>query len=211
MLFVSHNMQSIRSLCTAAVQLDAGHVRNAGNVEDVVTGYLSQQSDSVASVAWATGDGPGDDVARLVAVEVLDSAGAATGMVWTGEPSYIRMVVDLARDDPAMCIGFDLATTDGVVVFRSYQTDTAEDAWPKLHTGRNTLRCRIPPWVLNSGRYVVMPRISLHFIRWIVHSDGVVSFEVHRDAGLSPYMTSERPGAIAPILEWELESVVNVS
>jgi hypothetical protein len=61
----------------------------------------------------------------------------------------------------------------------------------------------MPAGLLNDGRYLVMPRVSVHNVRWIVNGDSVVSFEVDRDAGRSP-LIGTRPGTIAPILPWHI-------
>jgi lipopolysaccharide transport system ATP-binding protein len=201
-LLVSHNMQAIRSLCDDAVEIEAGRVVNRGGADEVVVHYLAQQADMSASLTWPAGQGPGDEEARLVCVEVIDASGNASNIVSTTEPIVVRMEVDLTRVDDALCIGFDLATADGTVVARSYQTDASQDDWPALIVGRNCLGCTIPAGLLNSGRYHVMPRIGLHHVRWIVHADSAISFEAHRGAEASPYRHSDRPGTIAPVFEW---------
>jgi lipopolysaccharide transport system ATP-binding protein len=124
-------------------------------------------------------------------------------VVRTNEPFSVRLDLDLARVEPALTVGFDLTTSDGVVVMRSYHTDGPPERWPQLHAGRNTLVCTLPAGLLNDGRYLVMPRVSIYCVRWIVHVDSGVSFEVHRDPGPSPYAVGSRPGAIAPVLEWQ--------
>jgi lipopolysaccharide transport system ATP-binding protein len=201
-LFVSHNMQAVRSLCTRAIQMEAGRLVNSGNSIEVVTEYLSQQADTAASVSWEPGEGPGDDFARLLSVKVVDAAGEVTNSVSTSEPIFVRMEFDLAKTDEAFCIGFDLAASDGTVVLRTYQTDLEPLRWPRLAEGRNVLRCTIPPGILNDGRYFIHPRLSLHCIRWIVQTDAVVSFEAHLGHAVSPYARFVRPGIVAPVLQW---------
>jgi len=200
-LLVSHNMQAIRSLCRSAIEISAGRVINSGEARLVVAEYVAQQADAVATATWEPGTGPGDADLRLVCVEVLDAAGEVANLINTEAPLCLRFEFDLARNDPALCVGFDLVTGDGTVVLRSYQTDAAQEEWPKLHLGRNSITCTIPAGLLNNGLYLVMPRVSIHQVRWIVNGDSVVSFEVTRDAGRSPIFDS-RPGAIAPILSW---------
>jgi lipopolysaccharide transport system ATP-binding protein len=202
-MFVSHNMQAVRSLCRSAIQIEAGRVVNSGEAGLIVADYLTQQTDTGASVTWDPGQGPGDEQARLVAVEVLDSSGNAASLICTDQPFSVRMEFDLHRLEEGFCIGFDLAASDGTVVLRTYQTDTAQEDWPDLHIGRNSVGCTVPAALLNDGRYYVMPRVSIHCQRWIAYSDSVVSFEVYRDTGLSPY-TLTRPGTIAPVLPWRI-------
>jgi lipopolysaccharide transport system ATP-binding protein len=201
-LFVSHNMQAVRSLCSSAMELADGRVVNTGSANAVVDSYLRTQDSTAASIVWPAGEGPGDDDARLVAIRVLGEDGGPAQLVKSSDAFRIRMEIDVATMSPALCIGFDLLAADGATVFRSYQTDLAERDWPQLHLGRNGLECLVPPGLLNEGVYRIFPRVSLHCVKWIVHGDAVVSFEVHRDPGESPYTLTARPGTVAPLLQW---------
>jgi lipopolysaccharide transport system ATP-binding protein len=200
-LLVSHNMQAVRSLCRTAIEINGGRVVKSGQAQLVVADYLAQQAHSVAAATWDPGMGPGDDDVRLIRVVVLGPSAEATNHITTDEPFRLSFEFDLARIDPALCIGFDLVSSDGSVVLRSYQTDAAQEDWPRLHVGRNSIACTIPAGLLNDGQYLVMPRVSIHNVRWIVNGDSVVSFEVARDAGRSP-LIGARPGTIAPLLPW---------
>ena len=201
-VFVSHNMQAVRSLCTSAVELEDGGIVNTGSAGDVVDSYLRVRDSTDASIVWPAGDGPGDADARLASISVLSADGEPAQLVKSSENFRIRMEVDVGTTSPALCIGFDLVASDGATVFRSYQTDLAEREWPQLHLGRNALDCLVPPGLLNEGVYRIFPRVSLHCIKWIVQGDAVVSFEVHRDPGESPYTLTARPGTVAPLLKW---------
>lgn len=201
-VFVSHNMQAIRSLCRTAIQLDGGRIVRRGDAKSVVAQYLTEQAETKGSISWPDGRGPGDQEARLASIEVLDENGRLVNLVNADRPFVVRITVDLARVDSALCVGFDLATDEGSIVFRTYQTDGNPDEWPRLRVGRNTLDCAIPAGLLNDGRYLVLPRVGIHCVRWIVREEAAVAFEVQRSVGTSPYSVTERPGTIAPILRW---------
>jgi lipopolysaccharide transport system ATP-binding protein len=203
-IFVSHNMLAIRSLCRTAIQLEAGRVINSGEAGTVVADYLAQEAGTDASVKWGPGEGPGDEDVRLLSLQVLDSSGEVGNLVSSAEPFSVRMEFELVRTDDALCVGFDLASSDGVIVLRSYQTDLEPERWPRLDVGHCAIECTIPPGLLNAGSYSILPRVSLHCVRWIVHTEAAVSFEVHLDHAVSPYGQFVRPGIIAPLLEWRV-------
>ena len=203
-LFVSHNMQAVRSLCTRAIHIDHGHIVDDGETDAVVKAYLESGATHESSLGWADGDGPGDEDARLVALSILDEDGETRSTVHSGRPFIVRMDLDVGSDIEKLCIGFDIASSDGSVVFRSDHTDSEPEDWPQLRPGRNHLECAIPPFLLNQGVYYIMARVSLRGVRWIVDGDTAsVAVEVHRDPGASPYMRTARPGVIAPILTWQ--------
>ena len=178
-VFVSHNLAAVTKMCTSAVQLEAGRVVNRGETSKVVVEYLARQAGGHEANVWGSGEGPGDDDLRLVSVQVLDSRGAVARSISTAEPFKIRLEFDVFRTDDALCVGFDLAAGDGTIVLRSYQTDLEPSRWPRLAKGRRVLECTVPPRLLNGGRHTVLPRVSLHCVRWIIDSGPAVSFEAH--------------------------------
>src|SRR5438094_219656 len=117
-LFVSHNMQAVQSLCSQAILIDAGRVATRGATQPVVAQYP-----------------------------------AAPGSV----PSKSNLVVEFDfvahTTSRALCVGFDLANSEGVTLLRSYQTDQAPPEWPAVKQGRNVWRCTVPKGLLNAGVY----------------------------------------------------------
>jgi lipopolysaccharide transport system ATP-binding protein len=200
-LFVSHNMQTIRSLCTRVIELEGGRVVNSGEPSTVIDSYLKLLGGSDGEAVWSGDDRPGDDDVRLAALRIVDMAGRPAPVVVSSQPFLVQMDVDIERLVPDLTVGFDLALADGTLVFRSYQTDANPDLWPELHIGRNRLECEIASHLLNDGRYTVFPRISIDRSRWIV-DEGAVSFDCQRDPGRSPHALAQKPGALAPLLAW---------
>ena len=49
-LFVSHNMMSVKSICTKAMILEQGRITNYGNVNEMVDNYLMNASNETASL-----------------------------------------------------------------------------------------------------------------------------------------------------------------
>ena len=204
-LFVSHNMQAVRGLCTRAIELDAGKVVNQGEVRAVVDTYLRQDAGKGAGGLWRPSAPLGDDEVRLVSVRLIGADGRTTDRFLSSAPVGVEMVVDVRTESPSLCIGFDLGAGDGGIVLRTYQTDVALDEWPSLARGRNRLSCAIPAGLLNEGRYRVLPRIGLHNMRWIVHEDSSVAFDVVGDHAKSPYAWFARPGVVAPVIQWHAQ------
>ena len=204
-LFVSHNMHAVKTLCDRAVHIEGGSVVNEGPTDRVVESYLTAEDELSWEKVWTDpGRRPGDEHCRLVSMRVLDGGWHATGTLYSSDDIHVELEVDVEVPHPALCIGFDLATADGVPVFRSYQTDVSEGERPPVKHGRNVLHCTIPAGLLNAGRYFVQPRISLHSLKWIVQTEAVIHFDVLFDHGDSQFLKpASRPGAVAPILSWD--------
>ncbi len=203
-LFVSHSMQSVRSLCERAILIDAGRVVDDGDTESIVRRYLEAEAGSAGVRRWDDpAERPGDDQVRLVEVRVEDADGKIVSTIGSSEPVTVVLVVDLATVHPSLAVGFDLLASDGSCAFRSFQTDAPEEDQPLLEPGLAELRCTIPAGLLNGGRYTVGPRLGLHYIKWIAQVDSAVQFDVLFDHGGSDFLNAAaRPGAVAPLLPW---------
>ncbi|HWD24106.1 MAG TPA: ABC transporter ATP-binding protein, partial [Acidimicrobiales bacterium] len=201
-LLVSHNMQAVRRVCKDAILLEQGQMVAEGRIESVIRTYLaSVESPDLGRRRWDDpGDRPGDELCRVVEVRATDENDNLSMSFFSSRPIHVTIEFDLERVDQAFTAGFDLATIDGVVVFRSYITDLADDAATRLRPGRNAIRCTIPAGLLNNGRYLIKLRIGLHWIKWIVHTDDVLQFDVIADHGESLFLNDQaRPGVVAPL------------
>jgi lipopolysaccharide transport system ATP-binding protein len=203
-LLVSHNLQAIRRICRDAIMLEKGRIVSEGNIDSVIRDYLvSVESPELGRRRWDDpGSRPGDELCRVVEVRVTDEDGKPATSFFSSGAINVTIEFDLAEVDPALVVGFDLVTVDGVPVFRSYQTDVPAEAMPSLRPGRNAVQCTIPAGLLNSGRFVVNLRVVLHWTRWIVHDTGSLYFDVVADHG-DFISTAARPGPVAPILPWK--------
>src|SRR5580658_8700238 len=195
-VFVSHDMQAVQSLCTTAIHLEKGGIVDRGAVHPVIARYLAKVSARDNSRIWEA-DAPGDREIRLRSVDVWPSCGH--GKCVMSEDIIVTLKFEASLIRRGFCVGFDIVTPEGVTVFRSYQTDMAEDQSPTLTAGLNILQCRIPPGLLNAGDYYICPRLSIHNSYWIVNSDAVVRFQLEPSVGKN----SDRIGLLVPELRWE--------
>ncbi|MCU1260528.1 MAG: hypothetical protein JWO80_3413 [Bryobacterales bacterium] len=199
-LFVSHDMQAVQSLCKHALHLEHGSLVDSGEARSVIGRYLTKISSTGNYRKW-DGDEPGNHEVRLKAIEVSSEPGS-DGICLSSRDLTVTMVFDAMVLRQGLCIGFDILTPEGVTVLRSYQTDLAEDHCPILVEGTNSWQCTIPAGLLNAGEYYVSPKLSIHNQYWIVNDDPVIRFEVVTNRAVSSNR-SLRPGILNPVLPWE--------
>ena len=205
-LFVSHNMQAIQSLCSSAFLIDGGRLICRDTPQSAVARYLSKLTSASSEIRWAEVDAPGNDEIRLLGIRVSSAQGVVSEYYSSNENIFVEMEFTAHTSHSALCVGYDLIAEDGVVIARSYQTDMAQEFWPRVLHGLNRWRCEIPKGLLNAGRYFISPRISMHNMYGIVDVDAVVQFEVVLSHGVSPFWnvlnSKNRAGYIAPIFAW---------
>jgi lipopolysaccharide transport system ATP-binding protein len=112
-LFVSHSMQAVRSLCTRGVLLNAGRVAHEGPIAAVLSAYTQQQAQtlSVDGVNLRNRLDRGRGNALFERVRVQDARGEARHEFDRGEAVRIECDICVHRDAPSL--GFILLVLAG--------------------------------------------------------------------------------------------------
>jgi len=206
-LFVSHNMQAISTLCTRVILIDKGYILQDDETSKVVRNYLMFETMKNGSIEWSKEDALGDTTIKLRAIKILDQDNNIRNHFFSKSKIRVQFDFEIYTLDESLVVGFDLTNEDGIVIFRSYHNDSDKKEWPEFKTGKNSIYCDIPGELLREGTYYICPKISLHAIKWIINSDPLLSFDVELNHGLSPlwtfYNKSNRPGVLALIVPWK--------
>jgi lipopolysaccharide transport system ATP-binding protein len=208
-LFVSHNLNAVEQLCNRVIMLDGGRVKtDSTDVRSVVTGYLfgAQEDDNVTS--WVNGGGQLASPYFLPQrFALVDSEGReARNPIRNDADLWVEIDGEIEQMDNSLCVGYTLVSQEGQTLYWTYHTDQCENNWPDLKCGAVRIRSRLPKQLLNEGNYRVELIASLHFREWILEpGNNAPHITVKIQGGLSdsPYWMSQRPGLLAPVLEWE--------
>jgi len=197
-LFVSHNMFSVQSLCSRVLWLERGMLQADGPTSDVVRSYLAETNAPNHVRSWEEADAPGTDVLRLRAVEVR--ALSPEKAFLTTVPVEVEMRLDnLGITDSDLNIQMIVRTEDDVIAFISDMTEAiGTAAWMP---GATTVRCTIPADLLNDGGY----RIDLLFQRQGARHflvEDALGFQVMEGPRQGAWFQKWR-GALRPRLHWE--------
>lgn len=204
-LFVSHNLTSIRQFCSRAILLDRGRMIADGPVDTVLQKYVNDNGPTNGSF-WTNKDIAeiGDEVAYIKSVKIVDANGQEKTYFLNSEDVVVNMCVVIKEMDNSLKFGFDLFF-QGLLAFRSHQIDSLTP--PALKRGENKLTALIPKYYLNKGVYAIRPIISLHnkrTLRQLVSP--VVNFTVELDSQNNPFhsvLNQEiQPGPVFPLLSW---------
>jgi lipopolysaccharide transport system ATP-binding protein len=91
-LFVSHNLAAITSLCSRAILLQRGELHATGPATDIVASYLSDVTGAAASVVWPSlEEAPGTDGVKVMAVRLVDENGAPASSVDIERPVTLKV------------------------------------------------------------------------------------------------------------------------
>jgi len=116
-LFVSHNLESIKSLCTRTVLMKEGQVINEGLTEMVIDSYLSLSEDEVKKYAgertWKLDDTPGNEAVRLLAIRTKNNEGKIQSIFDVTEPIQIEVDYEVLDGKHQMLCGLQFTNDRG--------------------------------------------------------------------------------------------------
>ena len=154
-LFVSHNMGAISSLCDTAYWIEEGEVRSRGTVKGVVTDYLSSTSASATVPLAERKDRGGNGQLRFTSISIEDSSGRPLGSAQVGQDMQFRLEYSSRNGSRLQNVGVDLkivkATGEDITALT---TETAGYSFEEL-PGDGQIVCRIPSLPLLPGMYGV--------------------------------------------------------
>ncbi|NBX19832.1 MAG: ATP-binding cassette domain-containing protein, partial [Bacteroidia bacterium] len=96
-LFVSHQMSSIRSLCTKGVMLNRGGIEYIGNTDDCVSLYLGSQDNSGTDLINRT-DRLGAGQVRFTNIHIYNSSGDAKVEFFSGDAITIKLNYQINKE-----------------------------------------------------------------------------------------------------------------
>ena len=157
-LFVSHNMGVIRSLCRRGVVFRRGRVHVDGQIDKSVAAYLECMESTAEALPQRT-DRRGSGITRLMHVQVTCQDGTGVSILTPGRPARFRFTVN--RPVPGIACTFTLYDMLGVPVvnFNSHQNGS-QDA--RRTRTANALICDVDRLLLCPGRYRANVQITVN-------------------------------------------------
>jgi lipopolysaccharide transport system ATP-binding protein len=209
-LFVSHNMAAITSLCRIGILLDSGRITAMGKTSDVVLSYYSHGTASPSAFNYSDTDRKiGDSCANLVSGAVLDKNNNLCAEVDIREPFCIVMQYCITDANyGSLYPNFHFYYADGSCAFVSSHATIAD-----LPVGVYEVTCSIPGNLLNEGTYFVgLALTSLESgVRVHFHAQNALSFNVKDPIDNVPTRNSAYsgpvPGVLRPLLDWSVRSI----
>jgi lipopolysaccharide transport system ATP-binding protein len=149
-IFVSHDLAAVSSLCNRCIVLDAGKVAFDGPTSEGIIRY-HEQNPLARNRIEAAGRAIGDADARLVAAEIVDEAGRPVIEAGIASPVRVRMRYWQSGKLAAPSVpNFHFYRADGICAFVSVPAEA-----PPEGRGDYVAEVTIPGNFLNEGMYTI--------------------------------------------------------
>jgi lipopolysaccharide transport system ATP-binding protein len=205
-LFVSHNMKAVETLCKQAIILNKGKIEGIGDASFIIKNYLSVNTETLYRLdkTWESDNLPGNNLIKIHSIKAVPNTSndnlEQTDITYTS-PMMIQVVYEILCSETTFILALHLKTLLGDIVFATASKLTT------LKAGVYITTCLIPCKLLNSCTYL----ISLYFDRgygkhlFVMEDNPELRFKVYedvpRDIGIPVY--DDYPGAVRPDLNWE--------
>ncbi len=200
-LFVSHNMTAVKSLCQTGIILQNGHIIDTGEVDSVVTHYLRGDSKVDNYKTWDT-----PEIAKegfeLMEIGIRRKGSGYDGVMQMDQELEIVIRYRLKKTIEKFWITMHMKNEQGNKLF---SFSGGQRCYDKHHeAGEYEQICKIPASFLNWGNYAIdfMAFQQENNIECLANEQDLISFTLaNRPVAIGGYMGRE-PGDVTPRFEF---------
>lgn len=195
-LFVSHNMVAVKSLCSSGILLNKGLIEGIGTSSEIVDMYTRINAENrIKNTQFENPESaPGNELIRIKEVTITPE------IITYDDTIYIKLSVwCIEYKEPTILLSFDLYNIKEQIVFSTgVITSVNED-------GLATATCEIPHNLLNDDIYYVHFFAFNQNMKPVYMHGEIASFEVVEATRDYNYLGKVN-GIIRPKLKWNKEN-----
>ncbi|MBP6515440.1 MAG: ATP-binding cassette domain-containing protein [Chitinophagales bacterium] len=164
-LFVSHNMTAVKSLCTKGLQLHHGNVKTVGDIDTVIDSYIAYATFASNKIIQEKNEG-------LEVKEIAIEDNGIKGNFDIDQPLTFTVTIESEQNFDAININLFFNAMEGGLIFA-----TCSETEP-LKKGSHQFTCTIPANTLNDIVYSIDLMVvkqgskHLHFIKEVLALQG---------------------------------------
>ena len=200
-LFVSHNMTAMNTLCNSAMYMRNGKIVEVGETSEIINMYLSSGNETTTRIKYSESDLPGDEVAKLLEVKLVDDIGNDINVLDFYKGGGIEFTYKVIKDGFCPLPNIHLFNQNGDYVFVSAESSSTSFS----HKGIYSTTMYLPGHVLNDGRYIVGIALSTMIPEKIhVYVKDALIFDVIEDMNFRSFdYRGAIPGIVRPNFKWK--------
>ena len=172
-LFVSHNMASVRSLCTRGVLLENGNIKLKGGIDKILNIYLTS---SQKKLSWNGEDG--DNIMKLLKAEIYSEKGNTN--LKNSDKLKISIQIKIGEKFQDIVIGASIRSGNGQPIIGILYNDYNQ--FSKIEPGIYEVNFIIPPYSLATGDYEVEFNLSIPAVKKFTSENSKLVFEIFADS-----------------------------
>ena len=200
-LFVSHNLPAVSSLCNSLITLADGNIVFRGHPKEGIPSYLRRNEREARSRGpeYRPPEPHGASV-RLASARLLDEHGTPTTSFRQDQEIRLAITTEVLASIKEFRLGIRILAADGTVLLTSSPSD-ASGMHPGA-VGDYFHECCIPRNFLNTGIFSLTIAADVPMQTLLFFHESVLTFEVLDLGGLQAEVPDNRLGLLRCALPW---------
>ena len=207
-LFVSHNMSAIRSLCNNVIFLSDGCIFGYGIASKEIENYLSIRSqDKSFRRKWSQPkEAPQTSFVIVNCISLCDDKGKLLASLFTNTEIHIQIEFFVINSNSEVGLTVIFYDSEGHCIFSSINNINNSGYGVPLAKGEYTAICKIPKNLFNNGIFTISLIVfGKNFSDSLLIKD-ILVLEIHDSPDIKGDYHGEYAGCFRPLLEWNTQS-----
>lgn len=203
-LFVSHQMGAVASLCNKGIVLDKGRIAFQHDIESSIGYYMSTGSPETAAGFWEGAEGDSSLLLTKVFLSPTDDQVDVNTGYRKGDEFYLHIDYTILRMDPNFVLSVEIFNKSGVHLCVNSATDyfIGNDLHDVMQVGKHSLCLKVDTSIFATGTYSIKFDFAIHNIKRIITDTPSLAFEVYSQNVNGSQAASVRNNIIYPTWSW---------
>jgi lipopolysaccharide transport system ATP-binding protein len=198
-LFVSHNMAAVKSLCSKAMVLENGIIKKMDLVENAVAYYLSGDSETQNKKTFGKEYDKPEFTLHQISINPAEKS--AEEVLDEYQEIEINTNFTLKDENKKLHVTFVLNNEVGEALF----TFSHITSGINLKRGLNKIKCKLPKGFLNIGTYYLNFYVIEDSKSTLFVEKDIMVFNIQEGQRIMGSWMGKEPGFIKPIFNWSIE------
>ena len=208
-LFVSHNLNAVRTLCNHVLVLKDGRISGFGGTPEMIGKYMEGMNMAgEMSRDWPDDrHAPQNSISRLRKVSLCDASSRPLKEIFTHTNIHIQ--IEFTIKVPGSTVGMTLIVYDagGNCVFSSINNNERQWYGKPMPSGRYRMTCLVPGNYFNNGWFSIsLNMFGKNFSEAKLEND-ILRFHIQDSHEIRGDYHGQYSGCVRPYLEWNTQAL----
>ncbi len=208
-LFVSHNMGSIKALCNRAVLMEKGQIVNDGNPSEIINHYLNSNSEFCYSIEWDKNNAPASrQNLELKKVWISNEDKKPNNMLNVDDNFLVNIDYKVTEENSKIGLNIILHDSNQNIISSSINNHEKNFYHQKHPKGFFRSSCLIPGKLFNSGTYYVSIFMFGENFTDGRYLEYLLKIEIEEGIYVRGDYHGEYKGVLRPLFDWETQNLI---
>lgn len=199
-LFVSHDVGSILTLCNKGIYLEKGQLKAWGPVDESINAYL--RTANTRALAWEGSEG--DDNVRFTSATLCEQY-PMKEFFFQGENTTLDIEYEVLKPNLELIVGFGIWNQRHQLLGRSHTSDDVDNFHHFTQKGKHKLSFKLDAGLFHEGEYLIKVDCFIHNKKRILSDEITLKFPIYAPKKNTRFSHMHEKDGIFLGNRWELK------